>query len=80
MISGGVTGGVTGVVRSGSAAVRRAQTGFLRYYAARRDPGPVRRRPLLPDLIDLILTVTLSILIWLPLVLALHRHAAARRV
>ncbi len=30
----GVTGGVTGVVRSGSAAVRRAQTGFLRYYAA----------------------------------------------
>ena len=34
VISGGVTGGVTGVVRSGSAAVRRAQTGFLRYYAA----------------------------------------------
>jgi len=33
VISGGVTGGVTGVVRSGSAAVRRAQTGFLRYYA-----------------------------------------------
>ena len=34
VISGGVTGGVTAVVRSGSAAVRRAQTGFLRYYAA----------------------------------------------
>jgi len=34
VISGGVTGGVTGAVRSGSAAVRRAQTGFLRYYAA----------------------------------------------
>ncbi len=34
VISGGVTGGVTGVVRSGSAAVRRSQTGFLRYYAA----------------------------------------------
>jgi NADH-quinone oxidoreductase subunit L len=33
VISGGVTGGVTGAVRSGSAAVRRAQTGFLRYYA-----------------------------------------------
>jgi NADH-quinone oxidoreductase subunit L len=34
VISGGVTGGVTGVVRAGSATVRRAQTGFLRYYAA----------------------------------------------
>jgi NADH-quinone oxidoreductase subunit L len=34
VISGGVTGGVTGAVRSGSAGVRRAQTGFLRYYAA----------------------------------------------
>ncbi|HWD68710.1 MAG TPA: NADH-quinone oxidoreductase subunit L, partial [Solirubrobacteraceae bacterium] len=34
VISGGVTGGVTSAVRSGSAAVRRAQTGFLRYYAA----------------------------------------------
>jgi NADH-quinone oxidoreductase subunit L len=34
VISGAVTGGVTGAVRSGSAAVRRAQTGFLRYYAA----------------------------------------------
>jgi NADH-quinone oxidoreductase subunit L len=34
VISGGVTGGVTGAVRSGSAAVRRAQTGFLRYYVA----------------------------------------------
>jgi NADH-quinone oxidoreductase subunit L len=29
-----VTGGTTGVIRAGSAAVRRAQTGFLRYYAA----------------------------------------------
>jgi len=34
VVFGGVTGGVTGVVRSGSAAVRRAQTGLLRYYAA----------------------------------------------
>jgi NADH-quinone oxidoreductase subunit L len=34
VISGGLTGGTTGVVRAGSAAVRRAQTGFLRYYAA----------------------------------------------
>jgi NADH-quinone oxidoreductase subunit L len=34
VISGGVTGGVTGAVRSGSAAVRRAQTGVLRFYAA----------------------------------------------
>ena len=33
VIFGGVTGGVTGAVRSGSAAVRRAQTGVLRYYA-----------------------------------------------
>jgi NADH-quinone oxidoreductase subunit L len=29
-----VTGGTTGIVRAGSAAVRRGQTGFLRYYAA----------------------------------------------
>src|SRR5579862_2509241 len=29
-----VTGGATGIIRAGSAAVRRAQTGFLRYYAA----------------------------------------------
>jgi NADH-quinone oxidoreductase subunit L len=34
VISGGITGGVSGVIRAGSAAVRRAQTGFLRYYAA----------------------------------------------
>src|SRR5205085_5363976 len=34
VISGVVTGGATGVVRAGSAAVRRSQTGFLRYYAA----------------------------------------------
>jgi NADH-quinone oxidoreductase subunit L len=33
-IDRGVTGGATGVVRAGSAAVRAVQTGFLRYYAA----------------------------------------------
>ena len=30
----GITDGTAGTVRAGSAAVRRAQTGFLRYYAA----------------------------------------------
>ena len=34
MIEGVVTGGAVGAVRVGSAAVRRWQTGFLRYYAA----------------------------------------------
>jgi NADH-quinone oxidoreductase subunit L len=34
VISGGLTGGTVAVVRAGSAAVRRVQTGFLRYYAA----------------------------------------------
>jgi NADH-quinone oxidoreductase subunit L len=34
VIGGGVTGGTTGIVRAGSAAVRRLQTGLLRYYAA----------------------------------------------
>jgi len=34
VVSGALTGGVAGAVRSGGAAVRRAQTGFLRYYAA----------------------------------------------
>src|ERR1700759_459213 len=34
VITGAVTDGTTGLVRAGSAAVRRAQTGFLRYYAA----------------------------------------------
>jgi NADH-quinone oxidoreductase subunit L len=34
LIAGGVTGSGTGIVRAASAAVRRAQTGFLRYYAA----------------------------------------------
>jgi NADH-quinone oxidoreductase subunit L len=33
-VIGGVTDGTSAVVRAGSAAVRRAQTGFLRYYAA----------------------------------------------
>jgi len=33
VISGAVTGGVSAAVRSGSAAVRRAQNGLLRYYA-----------------------------------------------
>ncbi len=34
VITGVITDGTTGVVRASSAAVRRAQTGFLRYYAA----------------------------------------------
>jgi len=34
VIAGGITGGTTGLVRACSAAVRRLQTGFLRYYAA----------------------------------------------
>jgi NADH-quinone oxidoreductase subunit L len=34
VVTGGITGGTVGVVRAGSAAVRRWQTGFLRYYAA----------------------------------------------
>jgi NADH-quinone oxidoreductase subunit L len=33
-VDGVLTGGTTGVVRVGSAAVRRAQSGFVRYYAA----------------------------------------------
>ncbi len=34
VVARGITGGTVGVVRAGSAAVRRAQTGLLRYYAA----------------------------------------------
>ena len=34
VVSGGITGGTLSIVRAGSAAVRRAQTGLLRYYAA----------------------------------------------
>jgi NADH-quinone oxidoreductase subunit L len=34
LIGGGVTGSSVGIVRAASAAVRRAQTGFLRYYVA----------------------------------------------
>jgi NADH-quinone oxidoreductase subunit L len=34
VISGLIVGGTAGVVRAGSAAVRAAQSGFLRYYAA----------------------------------------------
>jgi NADH-quinone oxidoreductase subunit L len=34
IVNGGITGGTVGVIRAGSAAVRRWQTGFLRYYAA----------------------------------------------
>jgi NADH-quinone oxidoreductase subunit L len=34
LVGGVITGGTVGVVRAGSAAVRRFQTGFLRYYAA----------------------------------------------
>ncbi len=34
VVGGAITGGTLGVVRAGSAAVRRAQTGFVRYYAA----------------------------------------------
>jgi NADH-quinone oxidoreductase subunit L len=34
VIAGGITGGTLGAVRAASAAVRRAQTGFMRYYAA----------------------------------------------
>jgi NADH-quinone oxidoreductase subunit L len=34
VIGGALTGGTLGAVRATSAAVRRAQTGFVRYYAA----------------------------------------------
>jgi len=34
VIGEGLTGGVVAVVRAGSAAVRRSQTGILRFYAA----------------------------------------------
>jgi NADH-quinone oxidoreductase subunit L len=34
VIGGAITGGAVGVVRATSAAVRRAQTGYLRFYAA----------------------------------------------
>jgi NADH-quinone oxidoreductase subunit L len=34
VVGGGVTGGTLGIVRAGSAVVRRAQTGFVRYYVA----------------------------------------------
>jgi NADH-quinone oxidoreductase subunit L len=34
VIAGGVTAGTVGVVRAASAAVRRGQTGYVRYYAA----------------------------------------------
>jgi NADH-quinone oxidoreductase subunit L len=34
VVGGAITGGTTGVVRAGSAVVRRAQTGMVRYYAA----------------------------------------------
>ena len=33
-VNGVLVGGATGIVRAGSSAVRAAQTGFLRYYAA----------------------------------------------
>ena len=33
-VDGVLVGGTSGLVRAGSAAVRRVQTGFLRYYAA----------------------------------------------
>ena len=50
VISGGITGGTVAVVRAGSAAVRRVQTGFLRYYAALFVVGVSGGGPLLPDL------------------------------
>jgi NADH-quinone oxidoreductase subunit L len=34
VVGGAITGGATGLVRAGSAIVRRAQTGMVRYYAA----------------------------------------------
>jgi NADH-quinone oxidoreductase subunit L len=34
VVGGAITGGALGVVRAGSAAVRRSETGFVRYYAA----------------------------------------------
>ena len=34
VVGGAITGGTTGLVRAGSAIVRRAQTGLVRYYAA----------------------------------------------
>ena len=66
MITGVITDGTTGVVRAGSAAVRRAQTGFLRYYAALMIVclAGVALYFLISS------TMTLSILIWLPLAIS----------
>ncbi len=80
VIGGVITGGTVGVVRAGSAAVRRAQTGFVRYYAAAMIVClsgvalyfliSARERPVM----------TLSILIWLPLAISLLAALVPRRV
>ena len=48
VISGLFMGGTTAAVRAGSAAVRAAQSGYLRYYAALLLLGLTGARPLLP--------------------------------
>ena len=75
VIAGGVTGGATGVVRARCRrSVRRGQTGFLRYYAAAMIVGicGVALYFLIAG------DMTLSILIWLPLAVALLGAVAAR--
>ncbi len=53
VITGGITGGIVGVVRAGSAAVRALADRISPLLRRRDDRVPRRRRPLLPDLGDL---------------------------
>ena len=65
-VNGTLIGGTTAIVRAGSAVVRSAESGFVRYYVAFVRHRPERRRALLPGP-----KLMLSILIWLPVAAAL---------
>ena len=79
-VNGLLIGAPSGLVRAGSAAVRALQSGFLRAYAGAAPRRPQRRHPLLPAPV---VTIHLSIILWLPLaavVLGLLAPGASTKV
>ena len=66
-------------MRAGSSAVRAAQTGFLRYYAALLVVRASSRVALYFLLVAAAMTLHLSIMLWLPLAGGRARACSRRR-
>ena len=77
-VQGAIVGGAVGLVRAGSSVARAIQSGYLRAYALLLLIGVAAPRPLLPDRELGVMTIHLSIVVFLPLAAGAGRRASCR--